>query len=142
MEIVEVFGFKPYSGAKMPFFNMSVSAGIPVPVDDKIDKEIDLNDLLIEHPKATFFARISGIDGYNLDISDGDILVVDTAIEAADGRIVVVSVNGSFTIKIYREGRHWPYLEAPDSSVMPLEINEENIGLKPVGVVTKVIHSI
>ena len=58
MEIVEIFGFQPKSYNKMPFFTMSVSAGVPVPVSNDIDREIDLNEFLIEHPSATFFSKV------------------------------------------------------------------------------------
>ncbi|MBV5300500.1 MAG: DNA polymerase V, partial [Methylococcales bacterium] len=34
-----------------------VSAGFPSPADDYIEKTLDLNELLVQKPAATFFAR-------------------------------------------------------------------------------------
>lgn len=37
-----------------PLFSCQVSAGFPSPADDYIDRRLDLNELLIAHPAATF----------------------------------------------------------------------------------------
>ena len=37
---------------KLPFYQSQISAGIPTEVDDKIEKKIDLNELLIKKPKG------------------------------------------------------------------------------------------
>jgi DNA polymerase V len=31
------------------------------PADDYIDKTLDLNDLLVQNPAATFFTRVQGL---------------------------------------------------------------------------------
>lgn len=141
MVTVEIFGFQRKDNPRIPLFTMSVSAGRPVPVDNEIEKEIDLNEFLVEHPAATFFARVNGDSMSYAQICDGDILVVDTSLEPVDGKIVIVSVNGEFTLKIYREINGEAYLESHNGNFMPLMI-EPYIEFRPVGVVTKVIHSI
>ena len=40
-------------------------------------KPLDLNELLVRNPPATFFARMAGDDMLGMNIGDGDILVVD-----------------------------------------------------------------
>lgn len=40
---------------KLPLYSSKVSAGFPSPADDFIEKTLDLNDLVIKHPQATFF---------------------------------------------------------------------------------------
>ena len=40
-------------------------------------KPLDLNELLVRNPPATFFARMSGDDMTGMGIGSGDILVVD-----------------------------------------------------------------
>jgi DNA polymerase V len=141
MEITEIYGFQPYSLARVPLYQMSVSAGTPVPVDDEIEREIDLNEFLVIHPAATFFARVSGESMMQYGIANGDILVVDTAVEPTDGKIVVVSLNGEFTIKIFRINNNEIFLESQNGQFLPL-MSEPYLELKPIGVVTKVIHSL
>ena len=43
-----------------PLFETAVSAGFPSPADDHVERQLDLNEHLIEHPAATFFVRVSG----------------------------------------------------------------------------------
>jgi hypothetical protein len=63
----------------------SIAAGFPSPAQGYEDEPLDLNDLLIRHPAATFFFRARG-DRYRADgILDGSILVVDRSVKPAPG---------------------------------------------------------
>ena len=84
---------------KLPFFSESVSAGFPSPANDYIDRTLDLNELCIKHPAATFFVRVSGDSMTGAGIYPGDILVVDRALNAMQGDIVIACVDGEFTLK-------------------------------------------
>jgi DNA polymerase V len=141
MESIEILGFHPSSMKKIPLFTMSVSAGLPVPVDNDIDKEVDLNEFLVEHPAATFFAKVHGYSFEQAGIKDGDILIVDTNIEPVDGRFVVVLINDELTVKIYRNIDGNIYLQSHDKKFVPKDI-EPFISFDVLGVVTKVIHSL
>lgn len=143
MEIVELTCYAPEmnSGRKIPIFSMSVSAGVPVPVDDEIEQEIDLNEFLVEHPAATFFARVRGNTLKEYGISDGDILVVDSAVEPKNGKIVVASINNELTVKIYREIEGNIYLESDQKKFIPVEI-DTYFKFNILGTVTKVIHTL
>jgi len=48
------------SHIEIPLFSGKVAAGFPSPADDYIEKTLDLNDLLIKKPAATFFVRAEG----------------------------------------------------------------------------------
>ena len=54
----------------IPLAQSSVKAGFPSPAQDYMSEEIDLNRLLITHPEATFFVRISGD---SIEVTAGDI---------------------------------------------------------------------
>ena len=82
-----------------PFAESAVSAGFPSPADDYIDRTLDLNELLITNPPATFFVRVDGDSMIELGIHHGDILSVDRSEEAFDGSIVIAMVNGEMTVK-------------------------------------------
>ena len=44
----------------LPLIGTAVCAGFPSPADDHIEAVIDLNELLIRNPPATFFLRAAG----------------------------------------------------------------------------------
>ena len=75
----------------------SVPAGFPSPAADFAQKRQDFNDLLVVHPAATFMWQARGVSMIEFGISDGDILVVDRALRAQRGDIVVAEVDGDFT---------------------------------------------
>lgn len=76
-----------------------VAAGFPSPADDYIEGQLDLNEHLIQHPAATFYVRVSGDSMTGAGIYPGDILIVDRAVEATNGKIVIAVINGELTVK-------------------------------------------
>lgn len=48
----------------LPLFIERISAGLPSPAQDYIEKALDLNELCIKRPAATFFLRVEG-DAYS-----------------------------------------------------------------------------
>lgn len=83
----------------LPFADGGVRAGFPSPAQDYIDKTLDFNKELIAHPAATFYAKVVGLSMIEAGIDEGDIIVVDRALDPRDGDIVVAFVNGEFTMK-------------------------------------------
>jgi len=76
-----------------------VRAGFPSPADDFLLKRIDLSDELIQHPEATFLMRIKGHSMTMAGIDDGDIVIVDRAVNPEHGKIVIACIDGEFTCK-------------------------------------------
>lgn len=139
--MIELFGSIQGISTKIPFYDVSVSAGIPIPIDTDSHTVIDLNEFLIEHPYTTFFARITGDELRPVGISDGDILIIDTSIEPTDGKLILATLNNDLTVKYFRFIDGNQYLEAHNSFFTPLNLGDE-ISWKIIGVITKVIHSI
>lgn len=77
----------------------AVPAGFPSPADDYVERRISLDDHLIQHRESTFFMRVAGDSMCGLGIFDGDLLVVDRALPATHGCIVIAVVAGEFTVK-------------------------------------------
>ncbi|WP_409070285.1 LexA family protein [Desulfobulbus sp.] len=77
----------------------SVSAGFPSPAEDYIEQALDLNDLLVTNPPATFFVKVTGSSMVEAGIHPDDILAVDRSREARHGDIVIAIVNGELTVK-------------------------------------------
>ncbi len=65
-------------------------------------KPLDLNELLVRNPPATFFARMSGDDMMGMGIGDGDILVVDRSANPKDGDIVIFYLESEFLARRIR----------------------------------------
>ena len=45
---------------RIPLFMERVSAGFPSPAQDYVEQTLDLNELCIKRPAATFFVRVEG----------------------------------------------------------------------------------
>lgn len=83
----------------LPLFSDLVPCGFPSPAQDYVERRIDLNELLIQHPGATYFVKSSGDSMIGAGIGDGDLLVVDSSRKAVHGSIVIAAVDGEFTVK-------------------------------------------
>lgn len=77
----------------------SVQAGFPSPADDLGGERIDLNKMLIKHPLATYTMQVRGASMREAGIDDGDIVIVDKAVRACHGHVVVAVVDNEFTVK-------------------------------------------
>lgn len=44
----------------IPLFSDPVQCGFPSPAQDYVEQRIDLNELLINHPSATYFVKAAG----------------------------------------------------------------------------------
>lgn len=141
MEIKEIYTLEQSEGNKVPLFSMSVSAGIPVSVETDFTEEIDLNEYLIKHPAATYFARVKGNSMIDLGIRNDDILIFDTSLEPKDGKIVIASSNNEMTVKVYRNIEGNIYLQSSNNQFLPLKI-KDYLEFEVLGVVTNVVHSV
>lgn len=85
--------------SELPFFTEGVTAGFPSPAMGDVQGTLDLNSLCIRHRAATYYIRARGESMINAGIDDGDILVVDRAVSANNGDIIIAALNGEFTVK-------------------------------------------
>ena len=122
-----------------PLMATAVTAGFPSPAEQYEEKALDLNELLVRHPIATFFVRAAGDSMEGAGIRDGDILVVDRSLDARDGSIIIAGVNNEITVKFFRRDAKGVRLEAANPKYQPIRFRgyEE---LRLFGVVTAVIH--
>ena len=127
------------SALPLPLFSGKVAAGFPSPADDYIEKTLDLNELLVQKPAATFFVRAQGLSMINAGIYPNDILVVDRSIEPVAGKIVICALNGELTVKrLERDNGQWQLQsENPDYPDIALH---EDLEMVIWGVVTNAIH--
>jgi DNA polymerase V len=101
-EVAAFLDVESRSALRVPMMAWSATCGFPSPAEDYVDRPLDFNELLIEHPAATFAIRIEGESMTGAGIFPGDIAVVDRAKEPVNGSIVLALLDGSFTVKRYR----------------------------------------
>lgn len=123
----------------LSFYEDHIPAGFPSPAEGILEKKLDLNHYLIKHPAATFFVRVGGDSMIDAGIFPEDILIVDRALEARSGQIIVAIINGSFTVKRFVRDNQEIRLVAANVKYKPILIKEAD-ELQIWGVVTYVIH--
>lgn len=121
-----------------PLFAERVPAGFPSPAADYIESTLDLNELLVRDPLATFFVRVEGESMREAGIQSGAIAVVQAGLEWRQGDVVVAEIDGGFTIKhLFRVGNRFELRPAnPDFPVIRIPDTAE---LRIFGVVTGVV---
>lgn len=124
----------------LPVFACGLRAGFPSPADDHIEGRLDLNDL-VQHREATFYARVEGDSMTGLGIAHGDLLMIDKALTAELGDIVVAEVDGGFTVKRLAIQDGQGMLMPANKSFAPIPICPEQ-GVLIWGVVIHVIKDV
>ncbi len=124
----------------LPMFSERVPCGFPSPAQDYVERCIDLNELMIQHPSATYFVKSSGDSMIDAGIGEGDLLVVDSSRRAVHGSIVIAAIDGEFTVK--RLQLHPIVMLKPENSAYaPIMIGSED-NLDIFGVVTYIVKSV
>jgi DNA polymerase V len=123
----------------LPLFQCSVPAGFPSPAQDYEENRLDLNELCVQHPAATYFVRVSGDSMIGAGIHDGDLLVVDRSLAPKHGDIVIAGFHGELTVKrleltpvvrLVPMNKHYPIITIPDDTDLDIH-----------GVVLHTLHS-
>ena len=117
-----------------------VKAGFHSPAED-IREKLDLIKLLVRHKASTFFFRVDGVSMVDADMDEGDIIIVDRAVEPYNGCKAVCFIDGEYTVKRIEIGegvvRLMPANEK-NTKYRPIEVSAEN-DFMVWGVVTYVI---
>lgn len=119
--------FKPYGIEDTDSFESMLSdvkAGFPSPAED-IREKLDLIKLLVLHKSSTFFFRVDGVSMVDADMDEGDILIVDRAIDPYNDCKAVCYIDGEYTVK---------QVEMDDNGATLLPANKHNTKYKPIRV--------
>ena len=101
-----------------------VKAGFPSPAED-IREKLDLMKLLVRHKASTFFFRVIGVSMVDAAMDEGDIIIVDRAVEPYNDCKAVCFIDGEYTVK---------RIEILDGRVRLMPANELNTKYKPIEV--------
>lgn len=124
-----------------PAARASVAIGFGSPANDSGVTRLDLNDILVRNPQATFLMRVAGDSMRDAGIDDGDLVLIDRAVTPAHGHIVIAVVEQEFACRrlVMRQGEL--HLQAADPAVADI-VPAESEGLEIWGVVTTAIKSL
>lgn len=138
-KIAEIYRPSMATFQPLPEFLSVIQAGFPSPAEDYAERSLDLNELMVKHPAATFFVKVEGESMCDANIHSGDILVVDRSLEASNGQIIVAIINGEFTVKRMRITQEGILLVPENPSYPVLKVHPES-DFQVWGVVTYVVH--
>src|ERR1700748_2545292 len=132
-------GSKQFSQHDVPAAN---ATGFGAAADDYMERGIDLNEQLIRNKPATFFMRVSGDAMTGAGIFHGDVVIVDRSEKAANGKVIIATLNGEMLIrrfeKTFNKIRLVP--ETPRLSAIDVDLSGADFAIW--GVVTYVIHAL
>ncbi len=140
MSVIPIACSATFPKLEIPLFLEPVAAGFPSPASDYCERRLDLNELCIKRPAATYFVRAQGDSMLEAGIFSGDVLVVDRSLEAKHGDIVIVAFNGEFTVKKLETVPN-VRLVPMNAKYAPIVVPEDS-DLEIFGVVTTAIHSL
>lgn len=136
---LEFYTAEVETALEMPYFEGGVSAGFPSPAEDYMHAKLDLNELLVEHPSATYYVRVVGDSMLGAGIVSGDLLIVDRSLEVTNNCIVVAHIDGEFTVKRIKKMKTKMFLKAENENYKPIAITED-MDFELFGVVAHAIH--
>ena len=128
---------------RRPLGLSKVYAGFPSPAEGFIKKRLDPTEYLFDEPNATFLYDMSGTSMLESGLYPGFKLVCNNALDARINDIVLVLLNGGFTVKHLHKQ---PYkklarlVPSNSSGEFPIINVSEHDSFDIVGVVTGCFH--
>lgn len=124
----------------MKVIPIKASAGITgfeSPAAEYTQLPLTLDEILIQHPNATFLGVACGASMEGVGIFDGDILIVDRQVERRDPEVIVANFNGEFVCKLLNAKGRQLLSANPDCAAVQLS---EHDSFTIEGVVTRSIR--
>ena len=141
----EIFYGAAYKGSKR-FSQLEVktanATGFTAAADDYMERGIDLNEQLVRNKPATFFMRVKGDAMIGAGIFDGDIVIVDRSIKAANGKVVIATLNGEMLIRRFEKTFNKIRLLPETNKLAPIDIDTSCSEFSVWGVATYVIRDL
>ncbi len=139
--IMGVFPAKKGKKQARPFLEGRIAAGFPSSAENYIENSLDLNELIITHPSATFFVQVKGDSMVGAGVYCGDIVVVDRSLTVSHNKVVIARLYDELTIKRFCIEGDTFFLKPENDTYEPIEITP-GMDFEVWGVVTYVIHQL
>ena len=110
-------------------YALGIKAGFTSPAGDYQHEGLDFNRDLIRHPEATFYGRVISDSMVDAGINEGDLVVIDRALEPRTGDVIVAFIDQEFTIK-YLDLRHqkdgYIELKPANKKYLPIRVTADD----------------
>lgn len=100
-----------------------VAAGYPILAEQNIEGSITIQSSLIGNSENCFGLKVRGDSMIEAGIFEGDIVIVNSQKNAANGDIIVAMLSDEATLKRYERKSQTVYLIPENSSYSPIEVN-------------------
>lgn len=133
----DIYGLVTSKVSSVPYVSEGIPAGFPSPATDYIGDSIDLNEVLILNPGATYYARVRDYYMVEEELEQGDSILFDTSLAPRSGDLALCEVCGERVLKyVRRKGREvWLHGGGTDET-LPVDGDTE---ARVLGIVTVVI---
>lgn len=127
--------------APLRLWPVAAHAGFPSPGEEYSESPLNLHDLIVQNPHATYFIRVRGQSMRGAGISPGDILVVDRSLTARHNQLAVVRVRDHLLIKrlLVQGQRVFLQTDPPGGRTIRLNVSQD---MEIWGVITYIIHRV
>ena len=133
----DIYGLVTAKVNALPYVSEGIPAGFPSPATDYIGDRIDLNEVLILNPGATYYARVRDYYMIEEELEQGDGILFDTSLAPRTGDLALCEVCGERVLKyIRKKGRELWLLDGGTDDTLPVDCETE---ARVLGVVTVVI---
>lgn len=130
---------RPAWPASSPRSRVAISFGSPAAESGAT--RLELNEILVRHPQAAFLMRIAGSAMREAGIDDGDLALVDRAMDAVPGHVVIATWGDEFLCRRLQRSGNELCLVATDPAVHEIRAREGD-RFEVWGVVTHVIKQV
>lgn len=113
--------------------------GFPSPARDYVEKGISLDTELIRHPAATYYFK-SKVTHWRAGIKQGALLIVDSALKACDGSIVLCDIDGELVLRYFRQYPELHLENLENGKKDRIRHMEDGSSIDVFGVVTYIIN--
>lgn len=141
MELGEVIPANNIKPLTLPFFDIKIVAGFPIPLsNDEKKQDIELGSMLCPRPESSYLIRVQGNSMIDAGVNDGDILIVDKSNRAPTAKeIAVCELNGEYTVKRVIEDSEGLWLVPANPEYPKIKVTEGD-DFSVWGVVSYIIH--
>jgi len=118
----DIYGLITTTVKSLPYVSEGIPAGFPSPAADYIGDRIDLNEVLILSPGATYYARVRDYYLVEEELEQGDGILFDTRLAPRTGDLAFCEVCGERVLKYIRKrGRELWLLGGGTDDTLPVD---------------------
>jgi SOS-response transcriptional repressor LexA len=115
----------------------SISCGDPAEICTELER-VDLNEFVTNGESGVYLLRAKG-DSMEAEIRRGDMLIVNTNLQAETGDAVVARVNGDYIVKDFTTNRGGLFLVPKNKKYDSIKVTAKD-DYEIVGVVTGIVR--